>query len=291
MKKYTLYIILCFTLLSCATDTIRPKELLEYSDKLVVNGIIDNANPISIQITNSKAAFDTVLPSLVKDAKVKLTYQSNVVELTYDLFTSTYTAPNIIPAGEVAAIEISHPDYPNPNSVIKLPSALTATGKLEENAGIDTSGNISDIVSVSFQDKAGEKNFYRINFFYRNETTNQYFLSTLNTTDPSLAEYNTYRLNDGSLLFTDDLFDGQLKTISTVPIGGLVAGNTGDKYKFEISSISESLYRYYRSLQRAEEAKEITFQAGYNNAVVIHSNVNNGLGILGAASINEVILK
>ena len=291
MKSSIFYIILSVSLMSCFTDTIKPKELLDYSDKIVVNGIVDNSNSISIQLTNSIAAFDTVVPSLVKDASVKMTYQSTQVSLTYDLFSNKYIAPDIIDAGEPIALEISHPDYPRVTSVIKLPAALSASGKLVENGGIDTGGNVSDLVSITFQDKAGEKNYYRINFYYLNETINEYIPSVLNTTDPSLAEYNTYRLNDASLLFTDDLFDGQSKTITTVPRGGLVSGNSGDKYLFELSSITEDLYKYYRSLQRAKDAKEISFNAGYNNAVVIHSNIKNGLGILGGASLNRVVLK
>ena len=258
---------------------------------MVVNGIIDNSNSISIQLTNSIAAFDSVVPSLIKDATVKLAYQSKVVDLSYDLLTSNYISSDVIDAGEPVALEVTHPDYPNVSSVIKLPSALNATGNIVVNGGIDTGGNISDLVSITFNDNANEKNYYRINFYYLNETIGEYIPTVLNTSDPSLAEYNTYRLNDASLLFTDDLFNGQSKTITTVPRGGLVSGNTGDKYLFELSSITEDLYKYYKSLQRAKDAKTISFNAGYNNAVVIHSNVKNGLGILGGASLNQVVLK
>ncbi|MBT8327839.1 MAG: DUF4249 domain-containing protein, partial [Bacteroidia bacterium] len=108
MKNILFYIALSISLLSCFSDTIKPKELLDYSDKIVVNGVIDNSNTVSIQITNSIAAFDSIVPSLVKDATVKMAYQSSEVDLTYDLFSNKYIGTDVIDAGEPVALEISH---------------------------------------------------------------------------------------------------------------------------------------------------------------------------------------
>jgi hypothetical protein len=292
MKRFNIYIILFTVVLSgCFVDSLKPKELTDYKDKIVVNGVLSNASGISIQVTNSKAAFDSEFPKLVKDAEVKLFQNQIEIPLTYDLFSEQYTAPNTITSGAAVTLEIKHPDYSNVTSIFRMPDKINATSTLIEDGGIDTSGYVSDLVEVSFNDPGGSQNYYIINFFYRNETLNQYIPISFPSTDPSLAEYNSYKLNNAAILFTDELFNGRTKKISMVPVSGLVAGNTGDKYMVQLSSITEDLYKYYKSLQRAEDAKEISFDAGYNNAVVIHSNIRHGLGILGGADVNQMILK
>ena len=79
--------------------------------------------------------------------------------------------------------------------------------------------------------------------------------------------------------------------MSTVAPSGLVSSNTDNKYLIEFSHISNDFFEYYRSIQRAQDAQEISFQGGYNNAVVIHSNIKNGLGILATQTNSTTILK
>ena len=106
-----------------------------------------------------------------------------------------------------------------------------------------------------------------------------------------MAGYNSFALDDLSILFNDELFNGQNKTFSTVAPSGIVSRNTGDKFRVEFTSISKDYFEYYRSIQRATDARDLTFQGSYNNAVVIHTNVLNGLGILGTESGKAIVLK
>ena len=64
---------------------------------------------------------------------------------------------------------------------------------------------------------------------------------------------------------------------------GIVFGNPNEKYLITLENITEAYYRYLTSVQRAEDAKEGNFTSAFNNAVVIYSNVNGGLGIVGGA--------
>ena len=284
-----IWLVLLFT--SCATDTITPNELSDYYKRLVVNGILDTKNPISVEITDSKSSFSDEFPNLVKDAEVVLYQNQTEIKLTYDLFSERFVSSEILSSGDAITLEVTHPNYPFSESKLVMPRDLNATGSVEINGGVDTMGNISDKISVTFKDEEGTNNYYQINFFYFNRTIGRYVPMAYDITDPSLASYNSYRLNDNSILFTDDLFKGGTKTISTVAPAGLVSNNLNEKYKIEISSVTSDLFRYYKSLQRARDAGEITFNAGYNNAVVIHSNISGGLGILGAMDINEIELK
>ena len=186
---------------------------------------------------------------------------------------------------------------PNDTGIHKLADlVLQGTQEIKKvvlaySGGLDTSGNPADKLAVSFKDVSGVNNYYKINLYYFNNSISNWVPLTVPRTDPSLAGYNSIVQNDGGILFSDDLFNGKLKTITMNVSLGYVINNLGDKYKITLSSISEDLFLYYKSLQRAQDAKEINFQGGYNNAVVIHSNIDGGLGIIGTQSKEDVILK
>lgn len=291
MKRYGIYIALLITTLSgCFIDSIKPDELLDYQEKMVVNGVLRTGEPIALQITNSKSAFDPNLPRLVKDADVTVYRNSDVIPLTYDLFSDMYVSSEVIATGDAITVEVLHPDYPNTSSSFRIPDDINASTQLTIDGGIDTSGLVSDLIEISFDDPVASDNYYIVGVSYYNQFTGTYTPIAFPTTDPSLAEYNSFRLNNGMVLFTDEYFDGRTKTISMVPTADLVSDNQSPKYKVELSAVTKDMYEYYRSLQRAEDAKEVTFEAGYNNAVVIHSNVRNGLGLIGGANLNVMIL-
>lgn len=279
------------TLSSCYQDTIRPTELLNYQNKMVINGIFSADESLNFELTTSEASIDSTLPSVVKNAKVTLVRANSESLMTYDVITENYISSTKLVGEESVAVRIEHPTLPNCNAVIKIPKNTSATGTLTPNEGIDTGGLPGDLLQISFKDQAGQDNFYKINVYYRNETIGRWIPINFDKRDPSLAEYNSYTLNDAGVLFSDELFNGNNKVLSIVAPSGIVAGVTGDKYLIELSSISEDYFSYFRSLQRAQDAKEITFQGGYNNAVVIHSNVNGGLGILGTQNTTSVVLK
>jgi len=291
MKKNILYILIASLFSSCFQDTIKPDILKDYTPKLVVNSLIAADESISIEITNSVASIDSAFPNLIKNAQV--TIKSGAVEIkpTYSDITETYVSSQTFAAGDILEVRVSHPDYPNVASTLRIPSDVNPTGTLIENGGIDTGGLVGDLIQVNFNDPSNELNYYRLKVSYFNETVGVWVPFVFPKSDPSLAEYNSFALNDFSILFSDELFDGQNKTFSTVAPSGIVSRNTGDKYRVELTSISRDFFEYYRSIQRATDAKELTFQGSYNNAVVIHTNTLNGLGIIATESGKEIILK
>jgi len=282
MKKLKLNIAfgVCLALLSaCLNDTVRPDILQDYTPRLVLNSIVATGQPLSIRVTNSEAILDSSFLGLVKDAS--LTYSTNLGNegtLTYDIFSERYTSAFVPQPGEVLRVRGEHPDFPTILSEVRLPDELTTSASLVLDGGTDTSGLPGDLITLKFNDKAGQKNYYRIQVLYNNGSS--YAPIIYPRADPSFAEYNSLRLQDGSILFTDELFDGQEKSVITVAANGLTFGIPDDKYKVEFASVSSDYYEYFTSLNRAIEAKEVSFQGGFNNAVVIHSNIDNGLGIL-----------
>ncbi len=277
---------------SCLQDTIRPNILQDYNPKLVLNGTFSADSELFITARPSVSILDSTFPGGLNN--VKITYTTSKDDrgsFIYDLFSEGYTSSLTLKPGDILRVRGEHPDFPTVFCEVRIPDAVPSSAILVPNGGIDTSGLEGDLISLTFTDKPGQKNYYRLQVLYWNGFA---FIPILNPrTDPSLAEFNSLRLQDNSILFTDDLFDGKEKTTAIVATNGLTFGlpQNQDKYKIEFASVSSDYYEYFASLDRAVEAKEVTFQGGFNNAVVIHSNVNNGLGILATEWRSDFTLK
>lgn len=275
---------------ACLNDTVRPDVLQDYTPRLVINAVVSANAPIAVRVTSSRAILDSSFPTLVTDAT--LTYTTNLGEqgsFTYDAFSERYVSSKTLAEGEVLRLRGEHPDFPTILSEVRIPDAITSAATLTLNGGTDTSGLPGDLIALTFNDQGGQNNYYRIRVSYWDGV--EFIPIFYPRSDPSFSEFNSLRLQDASILFTDDLFDGEEKSVFTVATNGLTFGVTGDKYLVEFASVSSDYYDYFTSLDRAIEAKEVTFQGGFNNAVVIHSNIDNGLGVLATEWRSDFILR
>lgn len=293
MKKYII-VILSFLTVGCYEDTISPDLLQDYREKMVVNAVLTSGKPVKLILTNSLSAVDTNGYKGIQGANIKIETSSLPDERVMSNVSgdTNYVSDLIANAGESLRINIKHPDFTSSvTSTVAFPVSVGATANLIVDGGLDTSGLPGDLIQVSFNDPGNQSNFYRLKIHYWNQTIGAWIPLAFTKSDPSLTGYNSYILNDASVIFSDELFNGSNKVISTVAPSGLVSSNTDNKYLIEFSHISNDFFEYYRSIQRAQDAQEISFQGGYNNAVVIHSNIKNGLGILATQTNSTTILK
>lgn len=292
MKKY-LSIVLTIFIAGCYEDTIRPDLLQEYRNKMVVTSILTSGKPANLILTNSLSAIDTNSYRSIQNANIEIETSSVPKQRMTNVPGDTNYVSNVIGnAGESLSIKIKHSDFNlSVSSTVAFPVSVGATANLTVDGGLDTSGLPGDLIQIAFNDPSNQSNYYRLKIYYLSQTTGIWIPLAFTKSDPSLTGYNSYILNDASVIFSDELFNGSNKVISTVAPSGIVSSNTGDKYKVEFSHISNDFFEYYRSLQRAQDSKEISFQGGYNNAVVVHTNIKNGLGILATQTSTTTILK
>lgn len=292
MKKY-LSIVLTIFIAGCYQDTIRPDLLQEYRNKMVVTSILTSGKPANLILTNSLSAIDTNSYRSIQNANIEIETSSVPKQRMTNVPGDTNYVSNVIGnAGESLSIKIKHSDFNlSVSSTVAFPVSVGATANLTVDGGLDTSGLPGDLIQIAFNDPSNQSNYYRLKIYYLSQTTGIWIPLAFTKSDPSLTGYNSYILNDASVIFSDELFNGSNKVISTVAPSGIVSSNTGDKYKVDFSHISNDFFEYYRSLQRAQDSKEISFQGGYNNAVVVHTNIKNGLGILATQTSTTTILK
>ena len=76
MKKFSIILII-ISLIFSSCEKILDINLPDSKQRIVVNGIIDEINPISVQVSKTKSVLDTARIQQLATAKVKL-YEDNV---------------------------------------------------------------------------------------------------------------------------------------------------------------------------------------------------------------------
>ena len=296
MKKITISIIslLAIALNGCEEE-IPIDQLNSYKEKLVINEVFNNSSPFSIQISTSKSAYNDDNPEILESAsiaEISLKEDNNVIPLTYDGFTKTYYSQSVPQAGKNYSLLVRTNAYGNISSIGSLPENISNINSVWiENGGIDMQGNKSDLLKVTFKDNSNTKDYYKVNFMYYSELVDKFNAFDFMLSD-ILSAVSTIKARDGGFLFSDDAFNGEIKTLTAVPPSGLVKTNTTYKYLITIEKLSKEYWKYYTSLEQYRGGA--TGNSGtdlFRGAVVVYSNINNGLGIFAGSYIKADTLK
>ena len=293
MKNFLYFFI--FSMLFASCDIVVDLDIPEHERVLVVNSILTTDSIINASISHSVGAFDASSISYVNNATVEV-YEDGVLlgemdeQVSYsynymDELDSTYVYNfNQNPvAGKIYSYEIAHPDYEAVRAETTVPTAV----KL----------NVNDVTLLSEEDyekhyrvrfsfnDAPEDNFYRLRL--RNPNT-YYGFDYFESNDASMISSAGVQ-SDGATfygdeaLFDDEMFNGTLKEISID-----FFDYKSFEYTLELTSVSESYYTYIRSLRAHYDNQDQFIFAG--EPVQVFTNIENGLGVLGSMSVDNVLL-
>lgn len=282
-KTYSAFLLIA--LLLSSTGCVRKltdAELPDYVRRIVVNGIVSNDSVISVEVSSTGDPYKfNDLPKILTTADVALTINDGFAPMTYDTSLGRYVSDRSVATGDKVYMTFKYPLYQEATVRVTVPPVLKdlRSGYVPE-GGFDINGLKSDLLQLTFTDNPLARNYYAIRFFYYNEFSQEFLPFEFPPTDPSLVSATTFQLNDGAYVIKDDLFNGKERTISVVAPRGLVAGNTDIKYLVQIVTLTEDYWTYLESLNRYNGSS--SGSGLFNNGVVVHSNITNGLGILGA---------
>lgn len=278
MKK-TLLLLSLFLWIACEREV--EIDAPPYASKIVVNGLLNNESEIRVSVSRSVVALSDDRPTYLENAVAELWEDGvSIGTGTYDAFNKYYSWPQNPKPGSSYRLRVTHPDYPEIDETMTMPNPGTLGGVVYfDSVGIDTSGNALAAMEITINDPAGEKNFYKVFFSY-------YFQGSVFlpfeflTNDAILQSPSTIKEDDGSYLFSDELFNGQNRTIRVEFSRDITTGSP----RFMVLSqvLSQDMYKYQVSLTRFEESKDNPFV----EPVFVYSNIRKGLGIL-AGSIAE----
>ena len=302
MKNFLYFFI--FSMLFASCDIVVDLDIPEHERVLVVNSILTTDSMINASISHSVGAFDASSISYVNNATVEV-YEDGVLlgdmdeqaSLSYDSSgeldsTYVYNFNHNPVAGKIYSYEIAHPDYEAVRAETNVPAAV----KL----------NVNDVTLLSEEDY--EKH-YRVRFSFNDAPEDNFY--RLRLRNPNTYDgFDYFESNDASMissagvqsdgatfygdeaLFDDEMFNGTEKEISIdfFDYKSFWFEEEGIEVQFilELTSVSESYYTYIRSLRAHYDNQDQFIFAG--EPVQVFTNIENGLGVLGSMSVDNVLL-
>ena len=240
----------------------------QYTDSVPV---INNANVNIYQLDNTN--------------QITEQYQFNFDENCY-----CYTHPSFIPLeNQTYQLKVVANNFPEITAVETMPSKIDfSISNFEINNILDqhVEGDLCSF-NISFQDTPNVQNFYKLKVWAANTHQEKHKSCTYTVNDPSFfipinasSESNYYNGKNG--YFTDELFDGETKTLFID-----VEKPAGAYEFFYIQLISLSKKQYLFNLTRKEQNRDSNNFIFNSEPLFIQSNIEGGYGIFGGKAITN----
>ncbi len=278
MKKIILFPLLIIIVLFNSCEKEITGIELDFVQKIAMHSEFSNTNNVKVFVSKNIPLFQKFDSAgmILKTAQVTLFENNNPIS------TGNYNADgnfyfNYKPiSGKSYKIEAKYPQYPTCFALVSMPNALVANSSFIDSIGLDEEGFKLGELTINFNDPS-ERNYYELKVDYFDASIQQWFVLTPNSSDPIFSNNN--KKNDGSFLFSDATFNGENKTLKILVKDGTFFGD----YKFNVS-LKSIPYDYYLYLRQIEEIRENNSSGTSFNPVILKTNVENGLGMIGTVS-------
>jgi hypothetical protein len=300
----------CIVLLfACVWMTACQKEanlkLPEQPPKLGVQAIWNKNNALEVTVTRSFSIRETPQfsypdnpPSVLNKLKAYAVSNAQVLvfkdgslydELLFDSQKYMYksaTGKTATPDGSYSIKAVAPGFKEVTSSVMSFPETITIKSiAIKKSVGSDGIQGL-DEVTIEFDDPVNTKNFYWItinrNFIPQPNAGHEYLYTDVFPIDndilfPSDFEVSNDlpRVPSDRILLSDDNFDGNTKRVSIrIPSYLLVPSPPVRDVTISLNNASEDLFKYIRS-------RVLDSDNPFSTPVQSHTNITNGLGILG----------
>lgn len=314
-------IIKFLTVVFIAIATFSCETAIDYSGpetepKVVIYALLHPDSLVSVSVAESHSIFRVPYqPRLTTDAVVRLYRDGTLLEtLTYqtpgptpDYYppksTSRYVSQTYKPEyGHDYRIEVEVPGFRKAYGDTRLPAPVTV--EVADTSSRDTGYGYREMtVKLRFRDPAGEENFYR---FTANSLAGLYTGDKYEPYNPEIAvgvqevDISYGAMSDPLIAPSqeDDFFDMSMPNMYNIFLDELIPGKEytmrltyngfypdTDYYEFlfawfHLSTITRDLFLYLQSYSAHLQTRD-NFLA---EPVPVYTNVNNGLGVVGAMS-------
>lgn len=290
--------------------------------KMVLNSLLTPDSVASVQLSQSRFVLGEETPyKRISNAEVSMFVNGTFKEKLLHTGDGNYKGIYYPKSSDDIKIEVTKGGYdyvfaetiiPNIPNVAVTDSILTINKVIEDypyepNSVIETTSYDLKF-NLTLTDAANEENYYYIKGkrYYRNQVTGQVIEDPLDIELSEVLKKNKFDnedffqdifgdddIGDIDNLFHDRFIDGK-DIVFDFSFQGLIDSHVvtnGEEwddsrrnkftigYMIEIGEISKDYYDYMVSAQRALNAEEGGF---LTEPVKIHSNINNGIGILGS---------
>lgn len=256
--------------------------------KPVINTFIQHDSMIKVTVSHSSAAEEYKVYHR-SDATVKL-YADGVYQETlrpYEVSDKAiiFFGQKKMSRGTKYRVTAEIPGFPMAEGEDYIPPAVPP---IEAAFSPIMRGSYIENFRIKFRvhDNGAEHNYYRVRVFYKSTFNGQTYTSTTPERLENDGTENWELFGDDAVdevLLDDALFNGrsplyQFKTQNR---------SYAEEFYLEVSQLSRDAYQYFRSaqLQRSRRGDDIS------EKVTVHSNIQNGLGIVGGMTVQYFTYK
>lgn len=259
-------------------ESITETGFSEYEPELVVLSLFEPDSAWTAHVHHTVgveqgAARDTLA---VTDAQVVILAEGRIVAKLGHIGNGVYRdVKNSPAAGQDYTIRVSSPGFPTATATASIPETGPAPSLFIDNV----SGSLSEteeLIRVEFDDLADSRDYYLLRL-YADRGADVLRRVEIDSDDPILRDgfvVNVFGADDNlsDPVFSDDAFNGRSMNADL-----RVAPDPVNRYVAEVLRVSESYYRYLRSLQGISEIHGNPFA----ETAQPYTNVDAGRGIFG----------
>jgi hypothetical protein len=271
---------------------------------IVINASISPDTLIQVTVSRSMHILDNSPIIKLTNATVEV-YEDDVLMGTLPHWKNGIFKGNLYAQiGKTYTIKVTNEGLPDAEAHCTVPAAPEIVD-IDTATTYDEYNNAEMRFSLSFRDKAGEKNYYHVfamqRYSYMEYDPYSFTVDTLYQTADTVIVDTTWGIetpverfeplwlqsedivvsqqlgNNYGVILSDELIEGQDCTLRFSSYMYFPGEDSVTMY-FYLKEITEDLYRYYYSYEEHLYAKDDPF----SEPVTVFSNVNNGLGIVGA---------
>jgi hypothetical protein len=235
-----------------------------------------------IWVGKSAHILDDQGPGTINDAVVEIYEEGTLLEsITASGFIDGFYWGTTTPTeGRNYSLKVSAPGFADVTAVSRTPVAVPVLTTVFKDsvfsAGYDY---FEDEITFTFQDPAGEKNYYGVTLAYRDTLDylgdTMIFWSTIYFTNPDPNAGNTF---GETQLLSDALFDGRTQTFS-MRFDSYFGSFNKDLFLI-LTSMTEDYYRF----QLTYDAYQNSYGNPFSEPVQLHNNLVGGVGIFAGCS-------
>ena len=320
MKQKINYIsfILGILLITAACEKNVDIDIDEIEPMIVMNGLLQTDSTVQIYLSRTRHILDNVQLSSLGGATVEISGpDGNPVSLVYGKDQLYRTDQIKIEAGKEYTVTASADGFNSVSAVSTMPKKVNIR-KIDTLSVRNEWGEKQISFDILIEDPPDETNYYmlslkaripvkyidiieRIDTLYVDPVkdtvilgyvydTLEYFIPRIDNiyveSEDLAVEQNDYFSN--RIIFSDKLFDGKTYSFNGSFYDWFLweAGDSATVY-ISLQSVDEHYYKYIDSRADHYYAKNDPFAV----PVVVHNNIENGIGILGGATANVDSLK
>ena len=299
MKKFTVILLYLILLISCTFCTrIVDIDIPQVEPKLVVNSLFTDGYRIRVHLSKTASAFDGSTP-VVEDGLVRLF--CNDEEIDTLIFNNGYYYSDVeVLQDEKYSILVSVPGMNEVSAEDIIPTTTLIESYVHRDSIMLDENNFPVMqLELGFTDKPGP-DFYELSIiaeYYQDGTYYHHNVGFEYNSDPVLISAGLLDYHPKSLVFNDELFDGEQTSIKAnywMQTDGMPLIGGGPEYGYllfvYLRSVSESYYNYIRKQIICQYSLESDIFTGMPDPVHMYSNITGGYGIFaGYSSDNKTI--